>query len=751
MIKLCGSNEFSQLGESSTNTNPKSYPIISPPINSHIEVSTLLSLSTYSNHTVWITNDGHAYAIGQTSFKDNDLLHISTTDSVQELILIDSENRPCKFISVVCGLKYTLFIVSVPDDNDKTYLVYLNPTYNNGVPKFLDIDNKRPEYLFGGIENAAAIDTEGGVYIINDSVFSTSSLKATFLPDNEKAVSISFCHDYCIVLSLNGKLFESPIPQLDDLPSFERIEELKKLSIINISGTNQHCFAITRSGKVYGRGSFTDGMLGNDQDTGTTDDFIHIDSFGDYKIISAYAGYNHSLFQTDTGKILACGDNNYGQLLLENGPSSECIKTPIETSINEGASFCIAGNYLSEVFVNCEPPKNCSNCGFKLQVDLTEVEEKTDENDNSEKVSFEEEEDEGEPKTESEEENIEDNKDNEKEEKDSHEIPQNNIKERKVELKDNSQEEDLPESVPSQPLEMFDLSFPDILCQHIKPAKIINLHRTRTLTTSRVYLKPKDVNKNPTLLISKSLNANNDILSLIKIFCIQNQLCSGAIMSPIRLSISPKKEFEAFYQYPVNGPLSNYIGFAHEGLINDSKQLTPTQKSVIAYGIASAIRCIHDEGYSFGEINAKNVYLDSQFRPYLTNFYSIQKVDKSRPLSQKLDILAYSFIYAALIEPIAFDPPVKSTEEFFRNLTDPKLRKRPVCANAEESQMEALEKMWDFIPKDRIDIHAVIEYFDEGDLVFDGTNMSEFTQYKTYLDDFQKEKKPDSQSDEESD
>lgn len=96
-------------------------------------------------------------------------------------------------------------------------------------------------------------------------------------------------------------------------------------------------------------------------------EFTEVTSLSEYKITGAFAGWHHSLFITSEGKVLACGCNSCGQLLLSSGPSSSGkfsqfqndyreIFTPIETSVTSGASFCIAGSNSSIVFCGFVPP-----------------------------------------------------------------------------------------------------------------------------------------------------------------------------------------------------------------------------------------------------------------------------------------------------------------------------------------------------------------------------------------------------------
>lgn len=94
--------------------------------------------------------------------------------------------------------------------------------------------------------------------------------------------------------------------------------------------------------------------------------FTEINSLCGFEIEDAYAGYNHSLFQTKDDKILSWGFIKYGELLLSLGPSDQCVYEPKLPMITEGAKFCIAGKYCSVVFVFCDPPLNIPNMKMRL-------------------------------------------------------------------------------------------------------------------------------------------------------------------------------------------------------------------------------------------------------------------------------------------------------------------------------------------------------------------------------------------------
>merc|ERR1711976_680080 len=74
-----------------------------------------------------------------------------------------------------------------------------------------------------------------------------------------------------------------------------------------------HTFAITTEGKVYSWGRNEKGQLGlndlKDRKCPTV-----VEELTGYRVVATAVGKNHSLFLTDKGQVLACGDNKCGQI-----------------------------------------------------------------------------------------------------------------------------------------------------------------------------------------------------------------------------------------------------------------------------------------------------------------------------------------------------------------------------------------------------------------------------------------------------
>lgn len=81
-------------------------------------------------------------------------------------------------------------------------------------------------------------------------------------------------------------------------------------------GYFEHFFVVSKEGRFYGCVSNASGKLGLSQSVSNVTKFTKLSLLSGHKIDDAYAGYQHSLFQTSEGKILACGDNDVGQCFV---------------------------------------------------------------------------------------------------------------------------------------------------------------------------------------------------------------------------------------------------------------------------------------------------------------------------------------------------------------------------------------------------------------------------------------------------
>lgn len=365
-IVICGYDEFNQLGENPNNENDDNEPFIYPAIDFSHYNSSLLSYSVYNCHLVVVYDDGSVKGIGCNS--DGEIGGSLSKQVIYQFMKfsLDDDKQggyvPVSAVSLAYG---TLYMVSEKNGNEKK-LVLCDHQTNDGKPVFLNIGDVDPVALFGGRSNSAAIGSNGEVIFIKSSVISEkpeSCINAISLPDEEKASSVACCEDLVVVLSMNGRVFMSSLDNCSEI-EFSEVDELKGKECICVSGTSEHCFAVTKEGKVFVRGSNERGQIGLGENVEKVSSFTEIPFLSEYEIRAAYAGCNHSLFETKEGKLLSCGANYYGQLLLRCGPGDD-VYLPTETTITSGAEFCIAGWGLTAVFIGTPPP-NTPNMRIQL-------------------------------------------------------------------------------------------------------------------------------------------------------------------------------------------------------------------------------------------------------------------------------------------------------------------------------------------------------------------------------------------------
>lgn len=365
-VLIGGYDKYNQFGENSNNKNKDGYPIISPPLITSFDHSSLLSYSVYGWHSVLVKNVGTMQGTGYNGdHRISASLPKTGINQFTEFSIKDGRGHQLSPISAVCCGGATLYMFSKSSGIGKQ-LVLCDCYINGGNPVFLDIGNQQPVALFGGYSHAASINNEGEIIFINRHSIRKSPesrIDAVPLPDNEKASSVACCEDSVIALSSSGRIFASPIDgngNGNNTLKFSLISELANEEVISLSGTYKHILAVSKEGRVFGRGSNECGKLGLGKGKMGVSTFTEITSLLAYKIKSAYAGCGHSLFLTNEGKILSCGTNQYGQLLLSSGPGKD-VYSPIETTITGGATFCIAGDCLSAVFIGSNPPPNTPN------------------------------------------------------------------------------------------------------------------------------------------------------------------------------------------------------------------------------------------------------------------------------------------------------------------------------------------------------------------------------------------------------
>lgn len=147
-----------------------------------------------------------------------------------------------------------------------------------------------------------------------------------------------------------------------------KIDALEEVQIESVSSgpSAVHQFAITDEGKVYAWGRNEKGQLGlNDLKDRKCPTLV--EDLDGYRIVHIAVGKNHSLFLTDKGQVLACGDNKCGQMAQKAGgmvksPKIVSYDGPPACRISCGQEFCGLVDVQGNVYMWGSPDNGqCGN------------------------------------------------------------------------------------------------------------------------------------------------------------------------------------------------------------------------------------------------------------------------------------------------------------------------------------------------------------------------------------------------------
>ena len=343
--EVCGCNFKFSISEASNDVDKYGIPIVDPPEPIIFPADTISSYSTYYNKTIIVTISGTVFGIGE-----NDKGQIS--NSIPNQV----NDKFTKIFSAVCGIPYALYLIKENEKSEQYKLAYAHPNVKNIYPVILKTGKLEPVAIYGSDSDCAAIDIKGSIiYLYEPSISKSfaSQIDPVYLPANNKAASIAWSKENVYLLSWTNRLFESKKKQK---PTFTEVTELKGIEIINISGFQDHCIAISKDNRVFVIGSNSDGQLGFDKKIKDVKKFTENEFFKDLKIVEAFAGSYHSLFKTSNGEIYSCGYNDYGQLILDRSVGKNVFK-PTKTNVSD-VSFCVAGGGSTAIFRYYRPLMN---------------------------------------------------------------------------------------------------------------------------------------------------------------------------------------------------------------------------------------------------------------------------------------------------------------------------------------------------------------------------------------------------------
>ena len=182
-----------------------------------------------------------------------------------------------------------------------------------------------------GASNDYALDINGSIQLYDNSynklTLSEQSIDfLSYLNKKSEIKAISLGLEHTLILLEDGKVYGGGYNALGQLglgnntqlyTSFQQISLLDGLNIHSINGGDKESFFITNDGNVYATGLNDDGQLGLGNDISYNTPQL-ISNISNLTIGSVSAGYRHTLFLADDGKVYSCGLNDDGQLGLGN-------------------------------------------------------------------------------------------------------------------------------------------------------------------------------------------------------------------------------------------------------------------------------------------------------------------------------------------------------------------------------------------------------------------------------------------------
>lgn len=312
-----------------------------------INASTLKSFSSGLNFSAYITHEGDLFVIGD----DREFCLGTPKRVVYESptkIQFSCVDKNDKYAQVHCGSFYTVYLT------ESGTIIYCSFNSDTQSPAVFKLDS-RAVYISGGILKPVALDENGDIYL-----FSTDPAKQPrkFHLD-EPVYDICGCDNvftdgFNVAVTVNGHVYSNGSFS-EENKEFAPVEEFCETPVSRVFGLHRHCIAITENEQVFVMGSNVSYQHGDGRKD-STDRYSRIHYFESERIVSAGAGYSHSAFVTQSGKLFVCGSSEYGQ--LGNGSfNTEKIITNIKLP-SKKPTYVWTGPYSTFVLLDEEPPEH---------------------------------------------------------------------------------------------------------------------------------------------------------------------------------------------------------------------------------------------------------------------------------------------------------------------------------------------------------------------------------------------------------
>lgn len=273
-------------------------------------------------------------------------------------------------------------------------------------------------------------------------------------------------------------------------------------------------------------------------------------------------------------------------------------------------------------------------------------------------------------------------------------------------------------------------------------AKVLKVVET---ATGHVYAA-KDIN-------SKGKKLADDVM-IKRELAVLSRIKHNAVLPFRGVSLSNwegEKYPTIFTRYMPNGSLGDLL--RQEKLGKAPQEWTVTKKMICLYGICTGIAYLHKHNVIHSDLKPDNVLLDENYRPFISDFgmsniisptskektmcggtpvFMAPEIYINAPSDHKVDVYAFGMM---LYQMFSLKEPFC---EFKRNLFMiwHKILSgaRPPFTDAFPDSYKALiTKCWDRDPNVRPTMEEIVEKMEKGELMLDGVDQDEFSQYKLFV------------------
>ncbi len=278
---------------------------------------------------------------------------------------------------IVFSSYYASFVV---DQNNQIH-VFTSDNYYLSFSKTIDFFMDKPPVvqIEGGGAHVLFLSEDGQVYAFGDNGygqlglgydFAENTTKIDFF-DDKPLKQIATGEDFSLFLTQDGQVFScgaNAYGQLG-LGHNNTVHAPTKLDIFNntvisqIAAGREHAVFVSDDGKVFSCGNNKDGRLGLGHFT-AMDTPTPIEFFDDKPIKHIAAGYDFTYLLSDELELFSCGNNNRGQLGLENPIFFLCnfkLPTQVHFFDDKPLKNIVASKFMQGFFIADDGSMYC--CG----------------------------------------------------------------------------------------------------------------------------------------------------------------------------------------------------------------------------------------------------------------------------------------------------------------------------------------------------------------------------------------------------